>query len=218
MRDDSYLKMLEGGASFEDSLSGIEIVGDFKMPTHKLSEGALRRVFVEIEKLDADVGAVLISKVAYSEMRKFDTSVFVRSTDADMLRQGIVGTVWKALVIPSLKIPPGVVLAVSAKGRGGRRIGCMLTLGSKHSEGAKSLMAIQGKAEEVGHCLGDLKRSLEGLLEREHGVMAEGRDARLRGAVREMDKAVHCLALEVPGSVHDDVRAKWESVKSAMDG
>ena len=34
--------------------------------------------------------------------------------------------------------------------------------------------------------------------------------------IKEMDKAIMCLALEVPSSVHLDIKAKWDSVKEKI--
>lgn len=36
-------------------------------------------------------------------------------------------------------------------------------------------------------------------------------------SIEEMAKAVRCLALEVPGTVHDDVAARWRAVESEVE-
>jgi hypothetical protein len=35
-------------------------------------------------------------------------------------------------------------------------------------------------------------------------------------AIREMDKAIVCLALELPECIHEDVEQRWEAVKVAL--
>jgi hypothetical protein len=41
-------------------------------------------------------------------------------------------------------------------------------------------------------------------------------DEKKEGPVQEMDRAVRCLGLELPESVHQDAKAKWEVVKEGM--
>jgi hypothetical protein len=39
----------------------------------------------------------------------------------------------------------------------------------------------------------------------------------MKAEIEEMDKCVKCLALELPGPVHDDVLRIWTNLKDAIE-
>lgn len=218
MSDGSYSRLLDGSVSFDDYLSEVDVVARLKTRTFKLFEDTLKRAFFEVERRDADVEIVLLSTVTYGEVRKFDNSVFVREREAEILKQGVVGTIWKAIVRPSMKVPTGVILLVSKELKGCRRLACTLTIGCKPSDGARTLLDLKGQVVDARGNLDEIERSIDEALVGTHGVIEEDPAARsLSKAIRDMDKAVSCLRFEVSEeSIMKDVEAKWAALKAAV--
>jgi len=85
-----------------------------------LDSADLADAFSMIEQNDLLVECISINPRDYADIRKFDRDVFDPETQRDVLRTGVLGTIWGAKVLTSTRVTAGKVLITAERETVGR--------------------------------------------------------------------------------------------------
>lgn len=77
--------------------------------TGNLTSAALSDAFANIERHDMRVAYVFMNAKDYADIRKFDRDILDTKTQGELLRTGLMGTIWGAKFIISRIVPAGTI-------------------------------------------------------------------------------------------------------------
>jgi hypothetical protein len=158
-----HYNLRKGDQSYEDFLKGFTEIIELKTVLSPLTPGDLADLYAEVERKDIRVELVLMNSTTYSDVRKWGRDILDIETDKENLKKGLMATIWGAYIMVTVKIPDGVVIAISEEDK---KICAMMKLGQEKYYGLEGINELKNKAHNLTRDLVDVYAEMEKMVDR----------------------------------------------------